>query len=750
LRGSAVNQDGASNGLAAPNGPAQEAVIRQALADARLSAADIDAVEAHGTGTRLGDPIEAGALQATYGAQRRRPLALGSVKSNIGHTQAAAGVAGVIKTVLSMRHGILPRSLHAQELSPEIDWSAGTIEVQQENTDWPRGPRVRRAAVSSFGVSGTNAHVVLEEAPAATADPARPATPSGLVTDTVALPLSARTPTALAAQARELAQLLRTAPETTLPDTARTLAAGRARFGLRAGVLGDDRDAVCAALDALAAGEAGADVVAPRTAADRRAVLVFPGQGSQWAGMARDLLDGSEVFTASMKQCAAALAPYTDWDLLDTLRGAGPEDAFERPDVVQPLLFAVMVSLARLWQAHGVVPAAVIGHSQGEIAAACVAGALGLDTAAKVVALRSKVLRALNGQGGMASVTATPDEAGAALAPWEGRLSVAAVNGPRSLVVAGEALALDEFLGSPRAEAMSPRRIAVGYGSHSPQVERIERELADELGTIEARSATVPFCSTVTGGLLDTAGLDAAYWYRNLRGTVRLDEAVRHLMGQGFDTFIEVSPHPVLLSGIEGTAEDLGRDDVVTLASLRRDRPGPRTFLRGLLEARADGLPVDLAPAAGPGSATAQLPTYPFEHSSYWPRPRHTHGDATALGMDPVAHPVLATALETPDGGHVLSGRIVPGNQPWLADHCVGGRALLPGSALVDLALTAGRHAGTPAVEELVLSAPLELGPATAVRVTVGAADEHGTRTVDVHARDARSPDTPWTRHASG
>ncbi|MER5853432.1 SDR family NAD(P)-dependent oxidoreductase [Streptomyces sp. NPDC002012] len=752
LRGSAVNQDGASNGLAAPNGPAQEAVIRQALADARLAAADIDVVEAHGTGTRLGDPIEAGALQATYGAQRQRPLALGSVKSNIGHTQAAAGVAGVIKTVLAMRHGVLPRSLHAEELSPEIDWSAGTIEVQRENEDWPRGPRVRRAGVSSFGVSGTNAHVVLEEAPAEpapTGDPAQLPTGGALAADAVALPLSARTPTALAAQARALAHLLRTSPEISLADTARTLAAGRARFEIRAGALADDREAVCAALDALADGEAGADVVPPRAAADRRAVLVFPGQGSQWTGMARDLLGHSEVFAASMAECAAALAPYTDWDLLATLRGDGPEDAFERPDVVQPVLFAVMVSLARLWRAHGVEPAAVVGHSQGEIAAACVAGALTLDTAAKIVALRSKVLRELNGQGGMASVTATPDALEAALAPWDGRLSVAAVNGPRSLVVAGQATALDEFLRSPRGEGMSPRRIAVGYGSHSPQVEQIERRLADELGTIDSRSAAVPFCSTVTGGPLDTAGLDAAYWYRNLRGTVRLDEAVRHLMDQGFDTFIEVSPHPVLLPGIEQTADDLGRD-VVTFASLRRGRPGPRTFLRNLLEARADGLPVDLAPAVGPGGTAAPLPTYPFEHTSFWPRPRRTLADAAALGMDPVAHPVLSTALETPDGGHVLTGRIVLGDQPWLADHAVGGETLFPGSALVDLALTAGRHAGTPAVEELVLCAPLVLGAATAVRVTVGAPEEHGTRTVDVHARDARTPDAPWTRHATG
>ncbi|GHI04279.1 hypothetical protein AQI88_25935 [Streptomyces cellostaticus] len=752
LRGSAVNQDGASNGLAAPNGPAQEEVIRQALADARLTAADIDVVEAHGTGTRLGDPIEAGALQATYGADRERPLALGSVKSNIGHTQAAAGVAGVIKTVLSMRHGVIPRSLHAEELSPEIDWSTGTIQVQQENEGWPQGPRVRRAGVSSFGVSGTNAHVVVEEAPAkAPADPAAPAerpAGSGLAAGTVALPLSARTHSAVTAQARALAELLRTSPETSLSDTARTLATGRARFDIRAAVLGEDRESVCAALDALAADEAMADVVPPRTATARRAVLVFPGQGSQWTGMAADLLDGSEIFAASMADCAAALAPYTDWDLLATLRGDGPDDAFERPDVLQPLLFAVMVSLAALWRAHGVEPAAVIGHSQGEIAAACVAGALTLDTAAKVVALRSKVLRELNGQGGMASVTASPDELEAALAQWDGRLSVAAVNGPRSLVVAGEATALEEFLHSPQAGQMSPRRIAVGYGSHSPQVEQVEQRLADVLGTVPARSAAVPFCSTVTGSPLDTAGLDAAYWYRNLRGTVRLDEAVRHLMGQGFDTFIEVSPHPVLLSGIEQTAEDLGRD-VVTRASLRRDRPGARTFLHNLLEAHADGLPVDLAPAMGPGG-TADLPTYPFEHTSYWPRPRRTRGDAGTLGLDAVAHPVLSTALEIPDGGHLLTGRIALGDQPWLADHAVGGKPLFPGSALVDLALTAGRHAGTPALEELVLAAPLVLGPATAVRVTVGAPADNGTRTVDVHARDAHTPHAPWTRHATG
>ncbi|MEV0505348.1 beta-ketoacyl synthase N-terminal-like domain-containing protein, partial [Streptomyces spectabilis] len=422
IKGTAINQDGASNGLTAPSGPAQRRVIRQALADAGVSAADVDAVEAHGTGTRLGDPIEADALLATYGQEHpaERPLLLGSVKSNIGHTQAASGIAGLIKMVLALRHGELPRSLHITEPTPHVDWSSGAVSLVTETTPWPQVARPRRAAVSSFGISGTNAHAVLEQAPDDTLGaPETPAEPPS-TTRPVPLVLSARTEEALRAHA---AQLAVATEQLGAGDVADTLLS-RAVFEHRAVVVGGGADA----LTAVAHGTESARVAIGVARPAGKVAFVFPGQGSQWLGMGAALAESSPVFRASLDACAEALAPHVDWSLHDVLNDAA---ALERVDVVQPALWAVMVSLAALWRAYGVEPDAVVGHSQGEIAAAHVAGALSLADAAKVVALRSQAILALSGRGGMVSLAVTADEARERVARWDGRMSVAAVNGPR-------------------------------------------------------------------------------------------------------------------------------------------------------------------------------------------------------------------------------------------------------------------------------------------------------------------------------
>ncbi|MEU7688691.1 type I polyketide synthase, partial [Streptomyces spectabilis] len=439
VRGSAVNQDGASNGLTAPNGPSQQRVIRAALASAGLSTEDVDAVEAHGTGTTLGDPIEAQALLATYGRERSedRPLWLGSLKSNIGHTQAAAGVAGVIKMVMAMREGVLPQTLHVDEPTPQVDWTAGAVELLTEAREWGErdGGGPRRAGVSSFGVSGTNAHVIVEQAPMAD-EPVRPdeaADGAAPLTPVVPLALSAKTSDALRAQAAQLREHLLSPTESGMHDLAWTLAVARSRFEHRGVALGRDREDLLAALGRLAEGEGTAQgVVTGRVLGGSvRPVFVFPGQGSQWAGMARELLDESPVFAERMRECADALGEFVDWDLLEELGG----DRFDRVDVVQPVLFAVMVSLAAVWQAAGVKPAAVVGHSQGEIAAACVAGVLSLRDAARVVALRSLAIRELSGKGGMVSVPLPEQEVRELIAAWGERVSVAAVNGPAQVVV---------------------------------------------------------------------------------------------------------------------------------------------------------------------------------------------------------------------------------------------------------------------------------------------------------------------------
>ncbi|UFQ99993.1 SDR family NAD(P)-dependent oxidoreductase [Streptomyces sp. Go40/10] len=640
VRGTAINQDGASSGLTAPNGLAQQRVIRQALADARLAGSQVDAVEAHGTGTRLGDPIEAQALLATYGQERDEPLWLGSVKSNIGHTQAAAGVAGVIKMVQAMRHGTLPRTLHVDQPSPHVDWAAGAVELLTEEREWPRTEQPRRAGVSSFGVSGTNAHAILEQAPEQTGSTGEP---TDRTLPVVPWTLSSRTAAGLRAQAERLLTH-RPALDADPYDVALALATTRSAFEHRAVVLGADRDALLAAVAAVAAvaeGAESADVVRGRAVGDGRVVFVFPGQGAQWVGMAVDLLDSSSVFAGRMAECAAAVEPFVDWSLLDVVRGVEGAPGLDRVDVVQPVLWAVMVSLAEVWRSFGVVPSAVVGHSQGEIAAACVAGVLSLEDGARVVALRSKALTALAGSGGMVSVGAAPAEAEELLAGWAGRVAVAAVNGPESVVVAGEAGALEEFLAHCEERGVRTRRIAVDYASHSALVEPVREDLLAALEGIRPAEGTVPLLSTVTREWADGTGLDAGYWYRNLREPVRYADAVTTLLAQGHRGFIEVSPHPVLAVGTQETAERTGTAAVV-VGTLQRDRGGLPTLLRNLAEAHAHGVHIDWAAFfRGTGADPAELPTYAFQRARYWPP---VDGTARPLPAAPLALPAQQTA----------------------------------------------------------------------------------------------------------
>ncbi|MGC5346989.1 type I polyketide synthase [Streptomyces sp. DT171] len=659
VRGSAVNQDGASNGLTAPNGPSQQRVIRAALADARLSPQDVDAVEAHGTGTTLGDPIEAQALLATYGQRRPegRPLWLGSLKSNIGHTSPAAGVGGVIKMVLALRNGLLPKTLHVDEPTTQVDWSAGTVRLLTEARPWDSDPeRLRRGGISAFGVSGTNAHLLLEEAPPRTTATEEPDQPPHDRLPLVPWVVSGRDEAALAAQARRLLDRLTDDDRGPADDpgpaddragslplgragigaVGRALATTRSPFEHRAAVVAGDRDAFTEGLRALAEGRDAPHLVRGVTGPAGRTVFVFPGQGSQWPGMALELLDSSPVFAERMAACERALAPYTDWSPTEVLRAAPGAPALDRVDVVQPTLFAVMVSLAALWRSAGVEPDAVLGHSQGEIAAACVAGALTLEDAAKVVALRSQALGALAGRGGMASVPLPEAELTARLERWGGRLCVAAVNGPASTVLSGDPEAIDGIVGELLAEDVRARRVPVDYASHSGHVEEIREQLLESLAGITPRPADVPFFSTVDPGRLDTTGLDADYWYRNLRRTVRFDEATRALLDQGYRFFVEVSAHPVLTMGVAQCAEAAGTDATV-VGTLRRDRGGPDRFLLSLAEAQTGGLVPDWDKLfAGHPAQSVELPTYAFQRRRYWlERPSDGDGRAGAGGADP-------------------------------------------------------------------------------------------------------------------
>ncbi|WP_344961390.1 type I polyketide synthase, partial [Crossiella cryophila] len=726
VRGSAVNSDGASNGLSAPSGPAQELVVRQALAVAGLSTSDIDAVEAHGTGTTLGDPIEAQALLNTYGQDRAHPLLLGSIKSNTGHTQAAAGVAGVIKMVHAMRHGTLPKILHFTEPSPHVDWAGGAVRPLAEHTPWPETGRPRRAGISSFGISGTNAHVLLEQAPDR---------PVGRDAETGVLPLllSATSLTALRAQAARLRAHLDNT-EAALADVGFTLATGRARFEHRAAVVAADPDTLRAGLDALATGQPAPELVTGTAQRDVRPVLVFPGQGTQWTGMALDLLAASPVFVERLAACQQALSPFVDWQLTEVL---ADETALSTVDIVQPATWAVMVSLAALWQAHGVDPVAVVGHSQGEIAAATVAGALSLEDGARVVALRAKAIRALSGLGGMASVGLSRELTEQRIQPWAGALCVAAVNGPEATVVSGDPQALNELSVVLEAEGVRFRLLPVDYASHSPQVDLLRAELHTLLAPIRPRTSDIPFHSTVTGELIDTAGLDADYWFTNLRRTVEFETAVRGLITKGQHAFLECSTHPVLTVGLRQLLDE-HTEDGVTLGTLRREEGGLHRFLLAAAEAQANGIDLRLD-RAFPGGRLTGLPTYPFQPERFWLLP-------TAAASATAEHPLLTTAVVLAGGdGLVCTGTLSQRAHPWLADHAVNGTVLLPGAAFAELALHAGELIGAPRLDDLVVQRPL-LVPTTAtieLQVTVDAAGA-----LAIYSRPAR--DEPWTQHATG
>ncbi|MEJ3750560.1 SDR family NAD(P)-dependent oxidoreductase [Actinomycetes bacterium KLBMP 9797] len=631
IRGGAVNNDGATEGLTVPSRTAQEAMLRRAYRRAGVTPDDVQYVELHGTGTPVGDPVEAAALGAVFGdgagdegvaggRPADEPVHVGSVKTNIGHLEGAAGIAGLLKTVLSIAHRQLPASLHYATPHPRIPLADWRLRVRGELGPWPHPDRPLVAGVSSFGMGGTNCHILLAEPPVAPPPPARPTGEPLVGTPLVPWVLAARDEAALRAQARALGDRLAGTPDTSTVDVGWSLAATRTAFERRAVVVGGDRDTLLRGLDALAGGRPDPAVTdGTARVAGTRTVFVFPGQGSQWAGMARELLDTSATFRAAVEECAEALAAHVDWRLEDVLRGAPGAPTLDRVDVVQPVLFAVMVSLARLWRSLGVHPDAVVGHSQGEIAAACVAGALSLPDAAKVVALRSQALAAVAGEGAMASIASAVDEVERRCARWGDRVSVAAVNGPTSTVVSGDPAAVAELVAAYTAEEIRARLIPVDYASHSPRVEAIRERLLDALAGLTPGPSSIVFVSTVTGEPLDTERLDAGYWYTNLRQPVRFEAAVRTLLDAGHRAFVEISPHPVLTVGVQETVEAAGAGPAAVVGSLRRDEGAWQRLLAALGQLHTAGIRVDW-PAffAGRPVMPVDLPTYAFQRRRYW------------------------------------------------------------------------------------------------------------------------------------
>ncbi len=755
IRGSAVNNDGrASASLVAPSPETQAMMLREAYANAGVDPRLVRYIEAHGTGTRVGDPVELKALGLILGENRPddEPCYVGSVKTNIGHTEAASGIAGLIKAVLCLKHQMIPRSLHFETPNPGIPWGELPFIIPQTLTPWPEisGPAV--AGVNSFGVTGTNAHVVLEEAPERTH-----ITPPQA--ETYLLPLSARMPEALPELAHDYTL---TAAQTTLHDLCYTASLRRTHHPYRMATVVHSTDELVEGLQAYSHGEIrGRFVVGSPDAppVEPRVVFIFPGQGGQWLGMGRGLYAQEPAFRDSLERCAAAMRPYIEWDLLGELLNADEADSrFNEIDVIQPLLFAIEVALAELWQAWGVTPDAVIGHSMGEVAAAYIAGILSLDDAASVICRRSQLMKRVSGIGAMVMVELSVEEAEVALTGYADRVGVAVTNGPRSCVLSGDPAALDEIVATLQSRDVFCRRVNVDVAAHSPHMDALRPELVDALAGLTAHPAVMPVYSTVTGALQDGEAFNAAYWGANLRQLVRFAPAVQGALANGYNTFIEISPHPVLLPAIERGLRDYDLDadtvaTVTTLASTKRDDYERLQMLESLGTLYVHGYAVDWARLYPAGGNNVPLPTYPWQRERYWyeadtvSRPKQRR---ELRGGHPLLGQHWRSAVHA--GAHFWENEIDITALPYLVDHRVKGHVVLPAAAFGEMALAALAQIGEGGqLEILSIQEALFLGETeTRTIQVVLTPDMSETYTFRCLSRPADDSNHEWTLHASG
>ncbi|KZS78216.1 hypothetical protein A4G29_18495 [Mycobacterium kansasii] len=677
----------------------------------------------------------------------------------------------MIKMIEALNHGSLPPTRNVDRPSPHVDWSAGTVRLLTEPVPWPVTDHPRTAAVSAFGISGTNAHLILQQAPTPPADATDTRPPAGRTDDGVEFglpvlpmwPVSARTRAALRAQADRLRHFLIAHPDLDLTDVAYSLACTRTHHPHRAVLTvpvdsPDPRPDLLEALHALGAGQPHPQLIQHQYLSHLggKTVFVLPGQGAQYPGMGRELYENHRVFADTVDDCDDALRPFTGWSVRDVLLQEPAAPALDRVDVVQPVLFTMMVSLAEVLGSYGIVPDAVIGHSQGEIAAAYIAGVLPLSEAAKVVALRSQALSALRGTGGMASVLLDVEQLLARLQPWNEALSIAAINGPSHTIISGDPATLEQFTAACDRDGIHIRQIAVDYASHCAQVEPARERLLAELADLTPAPARIPLYSTVGHALsadpLDTTTMNADYWYRNLREPVWFRDRVVERLAASECTFVELSPHPVLAPAITDTlAQAAGRTQSAVITTLHRDRPDQDSLATALAQLHNHGHSPSW-PALWPHARTVGLPTYPFEHRRYWLAPTST-GDACGLGLDRAEHPMLGAVTQLADQDEVVvSGRLSPGAQGWLAGHRVNDTVVFPATGFIEVILRAGELVGCPLIDELVLHTALTLSEQapTDLQILVQPLDQQGRRPFSVHSRTGGQPAAAWTLHASG
>ena len=776
ILGCAVNNDGNSGGLLmTPSQKGQEAVLREAYRNAGISPSAVQYVEAHGTGTSVGDPIELGALAAVLGKDRSkdRPCMLGSVKTNIGHTEGAAGIAGLIKVALCLKHRSLVPSLHFREPNPKIPWDEIPFRVQKELSDWPveDGPAI--AGVSSFGICGTNAHIVLQEVPAFSQAPMPtshfiPHSSPEVSIRSEILSISAHTSKALEDLARAYRDFLNvdsTQLEPSLYDLCYTANARRTHHDHRLAIVADSREKMAAGIEGHLQGEARAGIACGVKPQDfgRKVVFVFPGQGSQWFGMARRLLKQEPVFRKALEDCADAISEFVGWSLIEQLDAEEKDSRLNEIDVIQPTLFAIEVALAAVWRSWGVEPDAVLGQSMGEVAACAVAGAISLSDAAKIICRRSRLLRRVSGQGAMAVVDLSLEQAQEAIYRYSDRVSIAVSNSPKSTVLSGDPKALEDILENLQDRDVFCRLVKVDVASHSPQMDPLRADLLEALDGVTSFAASIPICSTVVGAVTREPIFVPDYWVRNLREPVLFSGAVGQLLQSDHSIFIEMSPHPILLGAIQQTMHHHGQEGTV-LASFRREEDERAVMLNSLGTLYALGYPVNWKRVYSERGQVVRIPSYAWQRESYWREDYQLGGLAqrgrprASSAQSGVNHPILGSSFKSAahTGTFFWETDIDVASFSYLGDHRVQGVVVLPAAAYLEMALAAADEVfelGLHWIEGVSFKKALFLPDEGSLPVQlIVSSNGPGTASFQFFSRDGadQNSQSGWTLHASG